>query len=81
MNRTTYALAETVSDLTALFVHQRQLPADSRELTRLVIEWAAAFEQAHRGESWVDREYLETVEAAFHCYYRAWLATAARSVS
>ena len=72
----TYALCEAVSDLTALFVCQRQLPADSRELTRLVIEWAEAFERQHRGEPWVDREYLDTVDAHFHDHYRAWLATA-----
>jgi len=77
----THALCETVSDLTALFVAQPELPADSRELCSLVIDWAEEFEREHAGETWADCEYLEVIETFFSAHYRAWLEAAApRSV-
>jgi len=72
----TLNLCETVSDLTALFVAQPELPADSRELCRLVIDWAEEFERQHTGETWADLEYLETIECFFSAHYRAWLEAA-----
>ena len=72
----TLNLCETVSDLTSLFVVQPELPADSRELCRLVIDWAEEFERCHAGETWADCEYLEVIETFFSAHYRAWLEAA-----
>jgi hypothetical protein len=76
MTATMLTLCETVSDLTALFVAQPELPADSRELCLLVIDWAEEFERQHTGETWADREYLEVIETFFTAHYRAWLEAA-----
>ena len=76
-----YGLCETVSDLTSLLMTKPNLPNDSRESVRLVIEWAEAFETRNAGETWADREYLEEIEVFFEEKYRAWLESApARSV-
>jgi hypothetical protein len=78
---TTRSLCEAVSDLTSLFAGQPQVPANSRDLCYLVINWAEEFERLHVGETWADREYLEVIEAFFNDHYRAWLTAApARSV-
>ena len=77
----TRSICETTSDLTSLFAGQAQVPANSRDLCYLVINWAEEFERLHAGETWADREYLEVIEAFFNEHYRAWLATApSRSV-
>ena len=76
-----YELCETVADLTSLLMIKPNLPNDSRESVRLVIEWAEEFEAKNAGEQWIDREYLEVIEQFFEEKYRAWLeATPARSV-
>jgi hypothetical protein len=76
-----YELCETVSDLTSLFMAQPNLPIDSRETVRLVIEWSEEFEARNAGEHWIDREYLEVIEEFFEEKYRAWLDSApARSL-
>lgn len=76
MNNISYALCETVADLTAFFVEQPQLPSDSRETIRLTIEWAEEFEARAGGTDWSDREYLEEVRAFFEEKYRGWLESA-----
>lgn len=76
-----YELCETVADLTTLFMSRPNLPNDSRETVRLVIEWAEEFEARNAGERWIDREYLEVIEQFFEDKYRAWLDSApARSL-
>ena len=35
-----YALCEAVSDLTALFMTQPHLPANSRDVVQLSVDWA-----------------------------------------
>ena len=73
MTEAVRTLCETVSDLSTLFMTQPELPADSRELCRLVIEWAEAFERQYAGETWIDREYLEVIETFFYEHYLGWL--------
>lgn len=76
-----YELCETVADITTLFMPKPNLPNDSRETVRLVIEWAEEFEAKYAGEQWIDREYLEVIEQFFEEKYCAWLDSApARSV-
>jgi hypothetical protein len=76
-----YELCEAVADLTTLFMSRSNLPNDSRETVRLVIEWAEEFETRNAGEPWIDREYLEVIEQFFEEKYRAWLDSApARSL-
>jgi hypothetical protein len=65
--------AETVSDLTLQFAEAEFLPQDSRELPRLVIEWAEIFEARNAGREW-DGEYLEEIETFFRAQYAAWAA-------
>jgi len=72
-DKSTESLCVTVSDLTALFVRQKQLPANSRDLPYLVKNWAEEFERQNAGETWADREYLEVIETFFHDHYRDWL--------
>lgn len=76
MNNISYALCETVADLTAFFVEQPNLPNDSRETIRLTIEWAEEFEARNAGEAWANREYLEDIQAFFEEKYRVWLEAA-----
>ena len=76
MDGATHSLCVTVSDLTILFVGQKQLPANSRDLPYLVTNWAEEFERQYAGETWADREYLEVIETFFHDHYRAWLTAA-----
>jgi hypothetical protein len=81
LSPTTRSICETTSDLTSLFAGQAQVPANSRDLCYLVINWAEEFERLHVGETWADREYLEVIEAFFNDHYRAWLTAApSRSV-
>lgn len=68
-----YDLCETVSDLTALFVTQPSLPANSRDVCLLVIEWAEEFMRRHGGVDWGEADYLETIDAFFADKYRAWI--------
>ncbi len=70
-----YELCETVADLTSLFMVQPNLPNDSRETVRLVIEWSEEFEARNAGEHWIDREYLEVIEEFFERKYREWIET------
>ncbi len=68
-----YDLCEVVSDLTAQFVTQPQLPANSRDVCMLVIAWAEEFSSRHQGTDWNEVEYLETIDAFFSEKYRAWI--------
>jgi hypothetical protein len=68
-----FALCEAVSDLTALFVIQPHLPANSREVVQLCVGWAAEFEKRHGDTDWAEVEYLETIDAFFTEKYRAWI--------
>lgn len=68
-----YALCEAVSDLTALFMTQPQLPANSRDVVQLSVDWAAEFEATHEATDWAEAEYLETIDAFFASKYRAWI--------
>lgn len=68
-----YAICEAVSDLTALFMTQPQLPANSRDVVQLSVDWAAEFEARHAATDWAEAEYLETIEAFFASKYRAWI--------
>ena len=68
-----YDLCETVSDLTSLFVTQPTLPANSRDVCLLVIEWAEEFMNRHASTDWGEVEYLETIDAFFAEKYRAWI--------
>jgi hypothetical protein len=71
-----YSLCEAVADLSASFIVMPKVPADSREMTRLCIEWAQEFEKIHGGREW-DGEYIETIDAFFADKYDAWIAAAA----
>lgn len=68
-----YELCETVSDLTALFMTQPQLPANSRDVCALVVDWAGEFTERHAATDWAEVEYLDTVDAFFAEKYRAWI--------
>lgn len=70
-----YALCEAVSDLTALFIQQPALPANSRDVVQLCVDWAAEFETRHGSTDWTEVEYLETIDAFFADKYRAWIET------
>jgi len=70
-----YALCEAVSDLTALFMTQSRLPANSRDVVQLCVDWAAEFEARHGDTDWVEVEYLDTIDAFFAEKYRAWIET------
>lgn len=70
-----FGLCEAVSDLTALFVSQPQLPANSRDVCMLVVDWAEEFEKQHADTDWAEVEYLETIDRFFEDKYRAWLET------
>lgn len=68
-----YALCEAVSDLTALFMAQPRLPANSRDVVQLCVDWAAEFEKRHQGDDWAEGDYLETIGVFFDEKYRAWI--------
>ncbi len=68
-----YSLCEAVSDLTSLFMTQPQLPANSRDVVQLCVDWAAEFEARHESEDWAEVDYLETIDAFFMAKYRAWI--------
>lgn len=68
-----YDLCETVSDLTSLFVTHATLPANSRDVCLLVIEWAEEFMNRHASTEWDEVDYLETIDAFFAAKYRAWI--------
>ena len=66
MDRPTYSLCEVVADL-SWFLH-RDLEAervghieDSREVVRLVLEWAEEVETIHADREW-DGEYFEAID-------------------
>ncbi len=76
-----YDLCEAVSDLTALFMFQPQIPANSRDVVRLSVDWAGEFEARHRSVDWAEIEYLEAIDRFFDQKYREWLESApARSL-
>ncbi len=68
-----FALCEAVSDLTALFMTQPRLPANSRDVVQLCVDWAAEFEARHGATDWDEVDYLETIDAFFTAKYRAWI--------
>lgn len=68
-----YSLCEAVSDLTALFMAQPQLPANSRDVVQLSVEWAAEFEARHLADDWIEGDYLESIADFFEQKYRAWI--------
>lgn len=79
-NDKVYSLCEAVADLSAMFSSPKyapEVPDDSRETVRLVIEWAQAFEKKHAKTVWgvtsKAGEYMEEIEKWFHSSYRAWL--------
>lgn len=74
-----YWLAEAVADLAASFAHAERHPNDSRELPRLVIEWARLFEDRHAGFKW-DGEYIEEIDDFFVEQYAAWVASGAPTI-
>jgi hypothetical protein len=65
-----YSLSEAVADLTWNLTSDMEagkvghIP-DSREVIRLCIEWANEFEAANAGEQWIDREYMEAIDAFY----------------
>lgn len=74
--RRAYEINEAVSDLTAMFHNPTFapfVPNNSRELVRLVIEWATLFESRNRDREW-NGEYLEEIERFFIEQYKAWQA-------
>jgi hypothetical protein len=74
MDNKTYALCEAVADLSAMFALSPTLPGDSREMCRLCIQWADAFQQKNDGREW-DGEYYDELEVFFEEAYAEWLAT------
>ncbi len=73
-----YSLCEAVADLSASFITSQMLPADSREMNRLCIEWGQEFEEKNQDVSWgVDEgaDYIEAIDTFFNEKYRAWLQT------
>jgi hypothetical protein len=70
-----YGLCEVVSDLTAHFMTQPSLPANSRDVVQLCVDWAAEFEARHGDTDWNEVDYLETIDAFFTEKYRAWIET------
>jgi hypothetical protein len=70
-----FALCEAVSELTAHFMTQPHLPANSRDVVQLCVDWAAEFEARHGNTDWAEVEYLETIDAFFTSKYRAWIET------
>jgi hypothetical protein len=69
-----YDFGEAVADLTHNFSFAEFLPEDSREFTRLCVEWASEFEVKHAGRVW-DGEYIEEIDAFFTAKYAEWFAT------
>lgn len=66
-----YDFAEAVADLSAMFTNPDfapEVPEDSRETVRLVIEWAEIFQARNADREW-DGEYLEEIEAFFRSQY------------
>lgn len=68
-----YALCKAVSDLTALFMTQPHLPANSRDVVQLSVDWAEEFMTRHVATDWAEVEYLDTIDAFFDAKYRAWI--------
>jgi len=67
MNKPTYSLCEVVADL-SWFLHRDLMAGgvghiddDSREVIRLIIEWAEEFETIHADREW-DGEYFEAID-------------------
>ncbi len=71
-----YSLCEAVADLAHNFARQGFVPEDSREFTRLCIEWANEFEHAHAGTEWGQDEgadYIDAIDGFFDAKYSAWI--------
>lgn len=66
-----YSLCETVADIAIRFAHAPWVPEDSRELTRLIIEWAEIFEAHNKDREW-NGEYLEAIDAFFDDQFYDW---------
>lgn len=72
----TYRLCEAVAEMAVNWGVAPFVPADSRERTRLSIEWAREFEVKHAGTEWNEDgapDYVITVDAWFETQYRDWL--------
>jgi len=78
MTAANYGLCEAVSDLTSLFMTQPRIPANSRDVCALVIDWAEEFGRRHDGGDWAEIEYLEAIDRFFDQKYREWLISAPR---
>lgn len=72
-----YSLCEVVADLALNFASAEVKPENSRELARLIIEWAEVFEARHKDRDW-EGEYLEEIDAFFYEQYEAWKTSEAR---
>ena len=70
----TFDLCEVVADLATNLTVSPHLPEDSREFTRLCIEWAEIFHVRHANREW-NGEYMEEVDKFFAEQYEAWLAS------
>ncbi len=68
----TYSLCEAVADIAINFAVQSIHPDDSRELIRLVIEWAEIFEARNKGREW-DGEYIQEIDSFFFEQYNEWV--------
>lgn len=68
MEGTFYSFGEAVADLARNFALKEWWPEDSREFTRLCVEWATEFEVLHHDRVW-DGEYIEEIDAFFDKKY------------
>jgi hypothetical protein len=70
-----YAFGEAVADIARNFAFAQLWPEDSREFTRLCIEWAETFEARNAHREWGQdggSEYIEAIDAHFGAEYQAW---------
>lgn len=76
MNKDLYGFGEAVFDLALNWGHAyalqtKAVPEDSREMARLVIEWAEEFETRNEDREW-NGEYMEEIDQFFELKYREW---------
>ena len=54
---------ETLADIAYLAGISRYYGGDSRQDIQDFISWSREFEELHKGEPWIDLEYLDEIEA------------------
>ena len=63
-----YGELETYVDMAALFYGAGCSTGDSRRDVEVIIEMAALFNLQYFGEDWIEKEYMDTIEAWFGRY-------------